>query len=331
MWAQFLTMTRSPQPSNNWKILVVDGEEDVHAVTRLVLSDLCFEHRNLDFLEARSSIEAVRLLAEHPDIAVALIDVVMEAEDAGLQLVRYVRKCMCNRFVRLILHIKRPGAAPERSVITQYEIDDYKTRAELSSNALFTSVFTALRSFRNILELDSARRAARCQLEAANAIFRATDLRTLASISTAKALVILGLEQDAYWNDTAGAWWVEMPTAVADGKVLVAIGRHANAPDERLLELAADRNGAAPRHLTLEIPTKWGRRFRLCIAPNFSVRPHDREFLELLRLQAILVANNLLANETYRANEASTFRKPHVTRAMPLPPCTASSSELMQT
>lgn len=303
MRTQPLTMTRPPQPNNNWKILVVDGEEDVHAVTRLVLSDLRFEHRNLDFLEARSSIEAVRLLAEHPDIAVALIDVVMETEGAGLELVRYVRKRMRNRFVRLILHIKRPGTAPERSVITQYEIDDYKTRDELSSNALFTSVFTALRSFRNIRELDSSRRAARYQLEAANAIFRATDLRTLATISTAKALVILGLEQDAYWNDSASAWWVEMPTAVTDGKVLAAVGRHANAQDEWLLELAVGRSDTAPPHLTLEIPTKWGRQFRLCVAPDCPPQPHDRELLELLRLQAILVANNLLTNETHRANE----------------------------
>lgn len=292
----------SLQPSHNsWKILVVDDKDDVHVVTRLALSGLHFEHRDLNLLEARSSIEAVRLFAEHPDIAVALIDVVMETEGAGLQLVHYVRKRMRNHFVRLVMLIEQSDIAPERSVIAQYEIDDYKTRSELSTSALFTSVSAALRSFHNLRELDASRRIERRQLEAANAIFRATDLSTLATLSTAKALVMLELEQDAYWGDSAGAWWVEMPTAT-EGKVLAAIGHCANTPHEQLLALADDSQGDA-LHLMLEIPTEWHRRFRLCVTPGRPQLPRDREFLELLRLQAILVANSLLAKEMYRASD----------------------------
>ncbi|HPE37418.1 MAG TPA: hypothetical protein PK625_09715, partial [Spirochaetales bacterium] len=69
---------------NGWKVLIVDDEDDVHHITRLVLSTFSFGGRSLDFLSAYSSTEAKQVLAEHPDVAVILLDVVMDGEDAGL-------------------------------------------------------------------------------------------------------------------------------------------------------------------------------------------------------------------------------------------------------
>lgn len=88
---------------SRWKLLVVDDEEDVHHVTRLVLGRFRFEGRPVCLLAAYSAAEARVVLASHPDIAVILLDVVMESDDAGLRLVRHVREELGNRNVRIIL------------------------------------------------------------------------------------------------------------------------------------------------------------------------------------------------------------------------------------
>ena len=106
-------------PRNPWKLLVVDDEPDVRALTRLSLRDFAFSDRPLEILEAGSAKEALELLRTHPDIAVALIDVVMECEDAGLKLVETIRRDLGNGMIRLVIRTGQPGVAPERYVIDQ--------------------------------------------------------------------------------------------------------------------------------------------------------------------------------------------------------------------
>lgn len=134
-----------------WNVLLVDDEEDVIEVSRMVLEDLTFEDRPLNILTARSAGEARVLFERHGDIALAFIDVVMETEHAGLDLVRYVREQLRNDRTRLILRTGNPGAAPERDVVRYLEIDDYKEKTELTADRLGTAVLTSLRSYRNLL------------------------------------------------------------------------------------------------------------------------------------------------------------------------------------
>ena len=134
-----------------WKILLVDDEEDVLEVSHLVLEDLRFDGRPLDILDARSAKEARLLFEQHQDIALAFIDVVMETEHAGLDLVKYVREQLCNRHTRLILRTGNPGAAPQREIVQYFEIDDYKEKTELTADRLETAVYTSLRSYRNLM------------------------------------------------------------------------------------------------------------------------------------------------------------------------------------
>jgi response regulator RpfG family c-di-GMP phosphodiesterase len=134
-----------------WKVLLVDDEEDVLEVSRMVLEDLTFEDRPLNILTARSAREARALFEQHSDIALAFVDVVMETEHAGLDLVKYVREELRNDRTRLILRTGNPGAAPERDVVRYLEIDDYKEKTELTADRLATAVLTSLRSYRNLL------------------------------------------------------------------------------------------------------------------------------------------------------------------------------------
>jgi serine phosphatase RsbU (regulator of sigma subunit) len=162
-------------PQDGWKILIADDEEEVHRVTRLVLGDFKFHGRPLVFLSAYSAEQARRLMAENPDVALILLDVVMEGESSGLELVRYIRNELKNRKVRIILRTGQPGQAPEEIIILEYDINDYKEKTELSARRLLTSVVSALRSYRDIMtisrlneDLEEKVRRRTAQLQKAN-------------------------------------------------------------------------------------------------------------------------------------------------------------------
>lgn len=147
-----------PLDNGAWKVLIVDDQEDVHSVTRLVLSDLAFEGRPIVCQSAYSAAEAREVLRESREIAVILLDVVMETVHAGLEVARYAREELHNRMVRIILRTGQPGEAPERNVVTELDINDYRSKTELTSDRLVTSVVTAIRSFRDLKAIDESRR-----------------------------------------------------------------------------------------------------------------------------------------------------------------------------
>jgi len=146
--------TNSGASCDTWKVLVVDDEENIHAVTRIALSDFTFKNKKLQILTTYSSEQAGDVLKQHPDTALILLDVVMETLTARLEFVRFVREELGNRSVRIILRTGQPGEAPEREVISHYEIDDYKTKTELTSEKLFTTVTTSLRTYDAMTRLE---------------------------------------------------------------------------------------------------------------------------------------------------------------------------------
>lgn len=144
-------------PQECWKILIVDDEPEVHAVTKLALSDFSFLGRGLEFHSAYSGVEARELAIQHPDAAIVLLDVVMESDDAGLHVAKFIREDLGNRFTRIILRTGQPGQAPERTVIVNYDINDYKSKTELTAQKLFTAVMSSLRSYRDIISIEHSR------------------------------------------------------------------------------------------------------------------------------------------------------------------------------
>ncbi|TDQ83432.1 signal transduction histidine kinase [Dongia mobilis] len=139
-----------------WQILIVDDDQDVHLSTEFALGAERINGRGLSFLHAYSAAEAQRMLAAPNETAVILLDVVMETDDAGLQLVRFIRDQLGLSVPRIILRTGHPGYAPERDVIRDYDIDDYRTKSELSRARLFTSVATAIRAYDRLRQLQEA-------------------------------------------------------------------------------------------------------------------------------------------------------------------------------
>lgn len=160
-----------------WTVLVVDDDPDVIEVTRLVLEDLEFEGRRLNLLQATSLQQARALFCGEPPIAVALIDVVMESEHAGLDLVMHVRNELGNPHTRLIIRTGNPGAAPPLDIVRHLEIDGYSNKAELTAERLVLMVLTALRSYRHLMARDGIIRGLEQTLLSGSELQAEVDLR----------------------------------------------------------------------------------------------------------------------------------------------------------
>ena len=136
-----------------WRVLIVDDEPSIHQATKFALQDCVILDRQLSFQSCFSAKEAQALLAEDSDYAVILLDVVMETQDAGLQLASIIRQQLALQLPRIILRTGQPGYAPELQVIQQYDINDYKAKAELTRTHLITSLTSALRSYQQLLTI----------------------------------------------------------------------------------------------------------------------------------------------------------------------------------
>jgi len=146
--APVVDASKARQPQ--WKLLVVDDEPDIRRLTVLNLRGFEFSGRGLEILEAASAGEARDILRAHDDIAMALVDVVMESDDAGLKLVDFIRNELGNRIIRLIIRTGQPGVAPERYVIEHFDIDDYKDKTELTAQKLYTAVRVGIKGYRDL-------------------------------------------------------------------------------------------------------------------------------------------------------------------------------------
>ncbi|MBF0214158.1 MAG: diguanylate cyclase [Magnetococcales bacterium] len=170
-----------PNRQPDWRILVVDDDEEVHAVTRMILGKVRYKGRGIEILDAYSASEARALLEHEKQLAIILLDVVMESDDAGLQLVRMIREELKNLAVRIILRTGQPGQAPEERVIIDYDINDYKSKSELTAQKLFTTVIAALRSWESIVSLERTRIGLEKILDSTGSLFQVHSLQQFSS------------------------------------------------------------------------------------------------------------------------------------------------------
>lgn len=231
-----LVLKKGAQPApalvgQPWKILIVDDEYSVHQVTTLALQDFQFEGGGLMFLSAFSAREAMSMMHEHDDIALVLLDVVMETDQAGLQVVEYIRNTLHNQAVRIILRTGQPGVAPERAIITSYDINDYKEKTELTANKLYTSVYAAVRTYRDIRALEANRQGLEVAIQATGTLFTTRHLGAFAQTALEQLATLLLLEPGTINHDADG-----VVAAMHNGKltVVAATGRFAGCDGQSL-------------------------------------------------------------------------------------------------
>jgi response regulator RpfG family c-di-GMP phosphodiesterase len=214
---------KEPKQRDNWKVLIVDDEKEVHTITKSVLEKFIFERKGLDLISAFSAKEAYEIIKENDDIALILLDVVMETDDAGLVLAKLVRKEIKNHKVRIVLRTGQPGSAPEKDVILNYDINDYKEKTELTSTKLFTSVVASLRSFRDINTIEKNRVGLEKIIVASKSIFKVTSTLLFVEGVLTQLVSILNLSDSYTEYKTSDAFFATLENH--EFKLLASTGK----------------------------------------------------------------------------------------------------------
>jgi|AGTN01.3.fsa_nt_gi diguanylate cyclase (GGDEF) domain len=189
-------LLKPARSGNPWRLLVVDDDPAVHDITRLIVANVQFRNRGVEMLSAFSAAEAAEVMRRTGDIAVVLLDVVMETDDAGLKLVRTIREEIGNTSARIILRTGQPGQAPEERVIVDYDINDYKAKSELTAQKLFSALITALRSYQDITSLEANRRGLTAIIESADTLFQMPSMRQFAAGALEQLSTFVGVNAD---------------------------------------------------------------------------------------------------------------------------------------
>jgi len=274
-------------PAHAWRVMIVDDDADVHSSTTFALGTLALHGRPLSFLHAYSALEARTMLAHEPDIAVILLDVVMEQADAGLHLVRHIRNDLDMHDVRIILRTGQPGYAPEMDAVSGYDINDYRTKSELTRTKLCTAVTAALRSYEQIRELGLGRNAL------ARVIASSAALLTLHGVGAVSAGV---LEQLAL---LVGQPRAGVLGALHDGKIeLLANAGGSYLPgcpaDLALRAAAAARTSSLqPDGITLFFPGKSGCDFAAWMPLQRPLDPLYKDVLAVFSAQVAVCMENV--------------------------------------
>lgn len=213
-----------------WRVLLVDDEPDVHTATKVALRNLDIEGRRLEFQHAYSDAEARKVLQQEAPFAVAVIDVVMESDTAGLDLVRYIREELADAQVRLILRTGQPGYAPEISTIQNYDINDYRTKSELTQSRLFTSLTMAVRSYSQLCQLEAGRVGLEQILDATRELSRPSGLQQFATGLLTQLCALLRIDCD-------GLLCAALHPATRQPYILAAAGQYSNWTGKLLEEL----------------------------------------------------------------------------------------------
>ena len=181
----------------SWCVLMVDDDEEVHTVTRLALRNFDFQGQELELLSAYSGEGGRAIFESRDDIALAIIDVVMETEHAGLDLVHFVRNKLENHRTRLVMRTGQPGQAPQDQVIREYDIDDYKEKTEMTIQKLRTLLYSKLRAYRDLCVIEEQR-------DGLTRVLRATEkLQTSESLTLFATAVLEQLTSLLHLNISA--------------------------------------------------------------------------------------------------------------------------------
>ena len=291
-----------------WHVLIVDDEEGVHTMTELVLSTFTFDDMSLIFHHAYSGAEAKRVLTQLNDtLAIVLLDVVMETPESGLEVVRYLRGDLQNKTARIILRTGQPGAAPEETIITNYDINDYKEKSELTRQKLFTSLTTALRSYRDIMSILKSREELHKIIHASTTIFKLQSLREFCQAVLQQLSYLLHIESPAIYVQADGF------AATARNEefvILAATGQYAQLLDKPIVEalpedlfdeiqetLKQRKSQYRQRWYIGYFETDTGVKNLICIESHHPIDAMTLDLIQIFNVDVGIAFNNLYLNK----------------------------------
>jgi signal transduction histidine kinase len=298
--------------ARKWKVAVIDDDQAVHEGTRFALSDYSLHGATLEILSAYSAAEGRTLMQAHPDIAAVLLDVIMETDAAGLDLVEYIRNELRNETVRIILRTGQPGQAPERRVIVQYDINDYKAKTELTADKLFTSLTAALRSYQQLERMVQTRRGLEIIIDAASTLYDFKSMQRLAegvltqlaSLLNVDCAGILVLRDD---GSSSGSDFSVLAGSGCYSRFIGTTGSRSLDPDLRqMVEAAFQRrkNEFFDHRSVLYLRTGSGREVVVLLQAERQLSETDRALVEIFGSRLSIAFDNVILYQ--QLNEANT-------------------------
>ncbi|MCQ8878208.1 DUF3369 domain-containing protein [Pseudoalteromonas shioyasakiensis] len=304
--------TNESQPQSKqsfWDILVVDDEEDIHQVTKLVLSGFKFEDRPLRFHHAYSAQEAKALLQQNTTFSVGLIDVVMETNHAGLDLIKFIRDELNNHDIRLILRTGQPGEAPEEAVIRDYDINDYKNKTELTAIKMKTLLYSALRAHRDIQIIERHKKGLEKIINASSSFLMCESIQEFASSILSQVSNVTGLDGTEIYCVAAVN---NQSSPASDFKLLAASGVEPEPsnhilPDDVHSLLVDTHNQKVSRKTKHDyigyFPTQAGLETMLYVRKGSQLEPTEHQLLEFFANHIALAYDNLKLREIVKESQ----------------------------
>ena len=310
--------------ARKWKIAVIDDDPAVHDGTRFALSDYSLNGQGLEILSAYSAAEGRKLMAAHNDIAAVLLDVIMETDVAGLELVEFIRNEIRNETVRIILRTGQPGQAPERRVIVQYDINDYKAKTELTADKLFTSLTAALRSYQQLERMVQTRRGLEIIIDAASTLYDFKSMQRLAEgvLTQLASLLNVDCAGILVLRDNGGVD-PELSVLAGSGCYSRFIGTTSSKaldPDLRTMVEAAfqgRKNEFADHRSVIYLRTGSGREVVVLLQAERELSETDRSLVEIFSSRLSIAFDNvILYQQLQDANTQLEDRVAQRTRAL---------------
>ncbi len=311
--------------ARRWKVAVIDDDQAVHEGTRFALSDYSLHGQTLEILSAYSAAEGRELMRAHPDIAAVLLDVIMETDAAGLDLVEYIRNEIRNETVRIILRTGQPGQAPERRVIVQYDINDYKAKTELTADKLFTSLTAALRSYQQLERMVQTRRGLEIIIDAASTLYDFKSMQRLAEgvLTQLASLLNVDCAGILVLRDDGGSSNSDFSVLAGSGCYSRFIGTTSSKsldPDLRqMVEAAFQRrkNEFFDHRSVLYLRTGSGREVVVLLQAERQLSETDRALVEIFGSRLSIAFDNvILYQQLHEANTQLEDRVAQRTRAL---------------
>ncbi|MBC3767529.1 bifunctional diguanylate cyclase/phosphodiesterase [Neptunicella marina] len=223
---------QNPVSKDVWNLLIVDDDEEIHSVTKLALSDLEVNGRRLKFHHAYSGAESLELLKTMGnDIAIILLDVVMETDDAGLVIAKTLREELKLEEPRIILRTGQPGYAPEEKIIKEYDINDYKTKTELTRSKLVTTIIASIRAYQHIQSINQSRTGLNQIIKSASNLLEEHSVKGYCEGVVTQISSLMGLKADSIVCARAGSMLDKDDNGVY---VLGAAGEYASYINQKL-------------------------------------------------------------------------------------------------
>ncbi|RLT94781.1 DUF3369 domain-containing protein [Ketobacter sp.] len=308
--------TPAEAPIRPWNILIIDDEEEVHKVSRLVLGKIRFDKRPLHFFHAYSADEAKTVFQQQPDIALALVDVVMETDHAGLDLVDWIRRQQGNLHTRLVLRTGQPGQAPEHQVIEDYDINDYKDKTELTDIKMKTLVYAALRSYRDIITIEQSRRGLERVIEATSTIYQNFSMGSFASAVLQQISNLLYTNHDSIYASAVRAMAASHGKNADHYEVIATTGNlaetmseasHKEIPEE--IRRGFDEALAARKSIQINnaffgyFVTKQGNEHLLYVCPGNNLSQLELHLLEIYSNNVAIALENRKLHQEIEATQ----------------------------